>query len=77
MMQLELTDISNLYSILFALGIYIENLTEYVCHTPLDVFELLKMGQRKLIFAETKMNRRSSRYCIVYCMKILTILICF
>ena len=45
----------------FSLGIYIENLTEYVCHTPLDVFELLKMGQRKLIFAETKMNRRSSR----------------
>lgn len=42
-------------------GMYIENLTEYVCHTPLDVFELLRMGQRKLIFAETKMNRRSSR----------------
>ena len=48
-------------SCILSLGIYIENLTEYVCHTPLDVFELLKMGQRKLIFAETKMNRRSSR----------------
>lgn len=46
---------------LFLVGMYIENLTEYVCHTPLDVFELLRMGQKKLIFAETKMNRRSSR----------------
>ncbi|XP_065071098.1 kinesin-related protein 5-like [Rhopilema esculentum] len=42
-------------------GIYIENLAEYACHSPLDVLELLRMGQKKLIFAETKMNRRSSR----------------
>ena len=49
------------YSQFCPLGVYIENLSEYVCHTPLDIFELLRMGQRKLIFAETKMNRRSSR----------------
>ena len=50
-----------LSKICFILGIYIENLAEYACHSPLDVLELLRMGQKKLIFAETRMNRRSSR----------------
>ena len=42
-------------------GVYIENLTEYIVHSPKEVLNLLKIGKRRLVFAETKMNRVSSR----------------
>lgn len=42
-------------------GVYIEDLTEYVVQSPKEVFELVKLGRSRLIFAETKMNRASSR----------------
>ena len=43
------------------LGVYVENLTEYVVHSPKEVLNLLKVGRRRLVFAETQMNRASSR----------------
>lgn len=42
-------------------GVYVENLTEYVVHSPKEVLNLLKVGRRRLVFAETQMNRASSR----------------
>ena len=47
--------------VLFFLGVYVENLTEYVVHSPKEVLNLLKVGRRRLVFAETQMNRASSR----------------
>ena len=49
-------------SFFFSSGVYIENLTEYVVHSPIEVLNLLKLGRKRLVFAETKMNRVSSRY---------------
>ena len=43
------------------LGVYIENLTEYVVHSPKEVLDLLEVGKSRLKFAETQMNRASSR----------------
>ena len=43
------------------IGVYVENLTEYVVHSPKEVLNLLKVGRRRLVFAETQMNRASSR----------------
>lgn len=42
-------------------GAYIAGLTEVQVSSPTAVMEMLKRGQRKLVFAETKMNRQSSR----------------
>lgn len=42
-------------------GIFVEGLTEYIVHSPQEVFELIKQGRSKLVIAETKMNRTSSR----------------
>ena len=39
-----------------------ENLSEYVVRSPTEVLSLLAVGKKRLIFAETKMNRTSSRY---------------
>ena len=47
-------------------GVYIENLTEYVVHSPKEVLSLLKVGRKRLVFAETKMNRVSSRSVLFY-----------
>ncbi|XP_057306892.1 kinesin-like protein KIF15 isoform X3 [Hydractinia symbiolongicarpus] len=52
-------------------GVYIENLTEYVVHSPKEVLNLLKVGKRRLVFAETKMNRASSRSHAICQLKIL------
>lgn len=43
-------------------GIYVENLSEYVVRGPEEVHSLLQLGKKRLIFAETKMNRTSSRF---------------
>lgn len=53
---------SLMWKVHFILGVYIENLTEYVVHSPTEVLNLLKVGKRRLVFAETKMNRASSRF---------------
>ncbi|XP_028403187.1 kinesin-like protein KIN-5A [Dendronephthya gigantea] len=42
-------------------GIYVENLSEYVVRGPAEVYSLMELGKKRLIFAETKMNRTSSR----------------
>ncbi|XP_065071164.1 kinesin heavy chain-like [Rhopilema esculentum] len=42
-------------------GIYVENLTEYVIRSPAEALALIAFGKRRLVFAETKMNRTSSR----------------
>ncbi|XP_022791929.1 kinesin-like protein KIF15 [Stylophora pistillata] len=42
-------------------GVYVENLTEFVVRSPSEVLHLLAVGKKRLIFAETKMNRNSSR----------------
>ncbi|XP_066935661.1 kinesin-like protein KIF15 isoform X3 [Clytia hemisphaerica] len=52
-------------------GVYIENLTEYVVHSPEEVLNLLKVGRKRLVFAETKMNRVSSRSHAIIQLKIL------
>ncbi|XP_047128724.1 centromere-associated protein E isoform X3 [Hydra vulgaris] len=52
-------------------GVYIENLTEYVVHSPKEVLNLLKVGKQRLVFAETKMNRASSRSHAICQLKIL------
>lgn len=43
-------------------GVYVENLSEYVVRSPSEVLSLLTVGKKRLIFAETKMNRNSSRF---------------
>ncbi|KXJ23526.1 kinesin-like protein 5 isoform X2 [Exaiptasia diaphana] len=42
-------------------GVYVENLTEYVVRSAEEVMSLIKSGKKRLIFAETRMNRLSSR----------------
>jgi len=44
-----------------AKGMFVENMVSYVCHTPTDVYDLLNLGRKRLVFAETRMNRLSSR----------------
>eukprot|EP00794_Sanderia_malayensis_P005578 gene5578-6267_t len=51
-------------------GIYVENLTEYVVRSPSDALSLIAFGRRRLVFAETKMNRTSSRSHSVFQMTI-------
>ncbi|KAK3723829.1 hypothetical protein QZH41_019506, partial [Actinostola sp. cb2023] len=41
-------------------GIYVENLTEYVVRGAEEVMSMIRSGKKRLIFAETKMNRLSS-----------------
>ena len=41
---------------------FVENLTEYVVRSTSEVFNLLRAGKKRLVFAETRMNRVSSRY---------------
>ncbi|KNE72889.1 hypothetical protein AMAG_17126 [Allomyces macrogynus ATCC 38327] len=43
------------------LGIFVEGLTEHAVRSINDVNAMLQLGQSRLIFAETKMNRHSSR----------------
>lgn len=42
-------------------GVYVENLSEFVVRSPSEVLSLLAVGKKRLVFAETKMNRNSSR----------------
>lgn len=42
-------------------GLYIEDLSEFVVRSPEEVMEYLNQGRDRLVFAETKMNRASSR----------------
>lgn len=42
-------------------GTFVENLSSYICHSPTDVYELLNIGRKRLVFGETRMNRLSSR----------------
>ncbi|KAJ7328532.1 hypothetical protein OS493_024448 [Desmophyllum pertusum] len=42
-------------------GVYVENLSEFVVRSPTEVLNLLAVGKKRLVFAETKMNRNSSR----------------
>ncbi|XP_068708780.1 uncharacterized protein [Montipora foliosa] len=42
-------------------GVYVENLSEFVVRSPAEVLSLLAVGRKRLVFAETKMNRNSSR----------------
>lgn len=44
---------------------YVENLSTFVVRDTAEVLSLLKMGKKKLIFGETRMNRLSSRYSFV------------
>ena len=41
--------------------VYVENMTRVVCETPMDVYELINIGSKSLVLAETKMNRLSCR----------------
>ncbi|KAJ3365665.1 hypothetical protein GGF31_008470 [Allomyces arbusculus] len=43
------------------LGIFVEGLTEHAVRSINDVNAMLQLGQSRLVFAETKMNRHSSR----------------
>ena len=45
-----------------SLGVYVENLSEFVVRSPSEVLNLLTVGKKRLVFAETKMNRNSSRF---------------
>ncbi|KAK3705683.1 hypothetical protein QZH41_009516, partial [Actinostola sp. cb2023] len=42
-------------------GVYVENLSEFVVRSPSEIMNLLAVGKKRLVFAETKMNRTSSR----------------
>ena len=42
-------------------GVYVENLSTFVVRDTAEVLSLLKLGKKKLIIAETRMNRVSSR----------------
>eukprot|EP00965_Chrysotila_dentata_P105079 3471039-Pleurochrysis_carterae.AAC.1 len=49
-------------------GVYLENVSEHIVMEPKEVLDLLAFGRKRLVFAETKMNRHSSRshaVCIV------------
>lgn len=41
--------------------VYAENVTNIDCVTPMDVYELINIGRKSLIIAETKMSRLSCR----------------
>ena len=43
-------------------GVYVENLATFVVRDTAEVLSLLRLGKKKLIVAETRMNRASSRY---------------
>jgi len=47
--------------LIYILGAFVENISSYRCYGPTDVYELLNIGRKRLVFAETKMNRLSSR----------------
>lgn len=42
-------------------GVFVEGLSEHAVTSSADVFRLLAFGRKRLHFAETKMNRHSSR----------------
>ena len=42
-------------------GVYLEGISEFVVRAPGEVIALLAKGRRRLVVAETKMNRQSSR----------------
>eukprot|EP00040_Diaphanoeca_grandis_P023139 m.125350 g.125350 ORF g.125350 m.125350 type:complete len:907 (-) comp29127_c1_seq4:117-2837(-) len=42
-------------------SVYIEGVSEFVVHSPAEITTLLTKGRRRLVVAETKMNRHSSR----------------
>jgi kinesin family protein 3/17 len=42
-------------------GVYVENLSEFVVRSRAEVQDLLDSGRDRLVFAQTKMNRESSR----------------
>ena len=44
-----------------ASGVYVEGTSDFVVRSPKEVYDLIKQGRAQLIFAETKMNRLSSR----------------
>ena len=50
-----------MFYFLITSGVYVENLSEFVVRSPSEVHSLLVVGKKRLIFAETKMNRTSSR----------------
>lgn len=55
-------------------GLYLEGLSEHVVHNTDEVLALLAQGRRKLVVAETKMNRHSSRshaLCFIHVEKLL------
>lgn len=51
-------------------GIYVDNLSDYVVRSPAEVLQYISNGKKKLVFAETKMNRMSSRSHAVFQMVI-------
>lgn len=60
----------NLIFICISVGVYVENLSEFVVRSPSEVLNLLTVGKKRLVFAETKMNRNSSRFEILLYVKI-------
>ena len=42
-------------------GVYVEDLSEFVVRSPDEVMDIINTGRERLVFAETKMNRASSR----------------
>lgn len=54
--------ITTLFLVYIFLGVYVENLSEFVVRSPSEVLNLLTVGKKRLVFAETKMNRNSSRF---------------
>ncbi len=61
----QITSLLFVYTIRCALqsiGVYVENLSEFVVRSPSEVLNLLTVGKKRLVFAETKMNRNSSRF---------------
>ncbi|KAK3714772.1 hypothetical protein QZH41_020013, partial [Actinostola sp. cb2023] len=42
-------------------GVFVDHLSELLVRTPNDVTALFATGRKRLVFAETKMNRHSSR----------------
>ena len=43
-------------------GVYVENLATFIVRDTAEVLSLLRLGKKRLIVAETRMNRASSRY---------------
>lgn len=59
------------FFVLSSVGVYVENLSEFVVRSPSEVLNLLTVGKKRLVFAETKMNRNSSRFEIQLYVKII------